>query len=268
MSHQTLEDFSDENKEAIGAALPRGTRALGEVLSAGAAGFGLTQRVQDEAVQWLTDEGDIALMFCGVADPRDLDRMMAVFSLVRDKRPRLGAVFVHQWTDGEGNWDVFLINSQRVLHHADRISGSETVRERGPSLRDDIYSFFACGREWPAPGRARWAELLDGPAEAVAEVLGALAAERSCIQRVRDSLIQWVNRREQVEAQFLTLAEVGDVGAIVGLYHQIRDTGCPVTFVFVKGDRVGLYDVFRLSSRSYLEHHNQAKASISGRAVV
>jgi hypothetical protein len=96
-----------------------------------------------------------------------------------------------------------------------------------------------------------------------------LAAERSCVQVVEDSVVRWLNRDDgRVEAQFLTLTNLGNIDAIVGLYDQIRDTVCPVTFVFVRSGCRGLYDIFRLSARSYLEHHNQVKASIGARAEV
>jgi hypothetical protein len=268
MSPQNLEEFWDTNKQAIGKALPQGTDALAQVLQTGADAFGLAQQVQDAAIQWITKAGDIALMFCVVPDPRDLDRVLNIFSLARDKRPRLTAIFVHQWTDGEGNWDAFLISARTCLHHADRITGSNTVQERGPGLREDIYTLFACDREFPAPGSAQWAQLLAGPMEDVAAALEALAAQHACTQTVRDDRVQWANSEGRLEAQFYLLPEVADIEAVIRMYQQIRETRCPVSFVFVKCERPGMYDIFRLSARSYLEHHNQAKAWAGTKATV
>lgn len=268
MSYQDLEGFWGANKQAIGEVLPQGIDALAEVLKVGSDAFGFAQRIQDTVVQWVTKEGDIALMFCVVPDPRDLDRVLGIFTLARDKHPRLTAIFLQQWTDGEGNWDVFLISAKKCLHHADRISGSTNVQERGPTLREDIYTLFTCDREFPAPGRAEWAQLLAGPAKRVTTALGTLAAKRSCKQTARDHMVQWTNSEGRLEAQFFILPDEQEIDAIICMYQQIRETRCPVSFVFAKCERAGLYDIFRLSARSYLEHHNQAKASASEKATV
>lgn len=268
MNYQSLEEFWAANKQAIGKALPEGTDPLAGVLQAGADAFGLSQQVQDAAILWLTKEGNIALMFCVVPDPRDLDRVLDVFKLARDKRPRLTTIFVHQWTDGEGNWDAFLISPRGCLHHADRISGSATVRERGPELREDIYNLFARDAEFPAPGQAQWAQLLAGPREAVTSLLAALAGKFSCTQTESDHLARWVNSEGRGEAQFFILPNAKDIHTTISLYEQIRRVGCPVSFVFVECERPGLYDIFRLSARSYLEHHNQVKAWSGAKAVV
>ncbi len=269
MSYQTLEEFWGANKQAIGRVLPQGAEALAEELQPGAHAFGLAQQLEDGAVQWKTQEGEIALMFCFLPDPRDLARVLAIFTLARDKRPRLSVIFVHQWTDGEGNWDVFLISRERGLHHVDRISGSATVQEREPALRRDIYTLFACDREFPAPGQAQWAALLEeGQPEQLAAALEPLAADHSCTQTVDDNIIWWANTEGRLEAQFFRLPDVRDIDAIVGMYRRIRETRCPVSFAFVKGERAGLYDIFRLSARSYLEHHNQAKAPACAKATI
>lgn len=268
MNYQSLEEFWDANKKAIGKALPGGTDALAQALQIGVDAFGLTQEVRHEVVLWRNKKGEIALMFCVVPDPRDLDRVLSILAQARDRCPRLTAIFVHQWTDGEGNWDVFLITSRRCLHHADRIPGSAAVQERGPALREDIYRLFASDQEFPAPGRAQWVQLLTGPLEGVAAALTALATEHSCTQTVSDRLVQWTNAEGGLEAQFFVLADAPQIEAVIGIYRQIRDTRCPVSFVFTPADRPGLFDIFRLSARSYLEHHNQAKPNVGKRATV
>ena len=268
MGYRTLEEFWDANKQAIGRILHRGAEALAEVLQPGADRFGLGQELEDGAVQWITKEGEIALMFCVLPDPRDLERVLAIFELARDKRPRLTAIFVHQWTDGEGNWDVFLISRKGGLHHTDRIPGSPTVHERGPALREDIYTLFACDREFPAPGEAQWADLIEGgKPEQLAAALEILAADHSCNQTVEDNIILWADSDGRLEAQFFCLPDARDLDAIIGMYRRIRETRCPLSFAFVNSERAGLYDIFRLSARSYLEHHNQARAWARAKAT-
>lgn len=113
MSYENLDEFWAQNKQAISQALPQGIDALAQVLQASAKAFGLIQQVQGTSVQWLTQEGKMALMFCAVPDPRDLDHVLDTYIQVKEHRPRLTAVFVHQWTDGENNWDAFVITPQR-----------------------------------------------------------------------------------------------------------------------------------------------------------
>jgi hypothetical protein len=73
-------------------------------------------------------------------------------------------------------------------------------------------------------------------------------------------MILWTGSKNKLEAAFFVLAEPASIEAVIGIYEYIRRSGCPVSFVFVECERPGLYDIFRLSARSYLEHHNQAKA--------
>ena len=260
MGYENLDEFWAQNKQAIGHALPQGIDALGQVLQASAKAFGLIQQVQGTSVQWLTQEGKMALMFCAVPDPRDLDRVLNTYTQVKEHRPRLMAVFVHQWTDGENNWDAFVITPERAMQHADRIWGSTTVQERGPQLREDIYTLFACDREFPDTGCAGWAELLAGPIEGVYDQLSTLAGQHDCKQTVKDKTVQWTSADGELQAAFFVLPEPGDIEAVIHIYEKIRHSRCSVSFVFVECDRPGLYDIFRLSARSYLEHHNQAKA--------
>jgi hypothetical protein len=151
------------------------------------------------------------------------------------------------------------------MQHGDRICGTDVVTERGPELRRDIYTLFACDEEFPEPGCAEWAELLDGPVEGVIDQLDALATQHGCAQTVGDHMAQWANPEGQLKAQFFILPDPGQIDAYIAIYQQIRDSRCPVSFVFVKGDEFRVVDIFRLSARSYLEHHNQAKGIVRAR---
>ncbi len=262
MSHPDLGAFWSENKERIRQALPRGISELGQVLQSAAEACELDQVVEDRYIRWQNAEGQPLVVFAVVADPRDLDAVADVYARARTWLPAVIAIFVHQWTDGEGNWDVFAIGPRRAMRHCDRIYGTETVQERGPQLREDLYNLFACGRDFPPPGQAEWAELLSGPADGVTERLGALAARYDCTQTGEDCVVQWFDASGRLEVQFFLLPDPEEIDTYVGVYQRIQQTRCPVSFVFVKGDQPRLYDIFRLSARSYLEHHNQVKARL------
>jgi len=81
MNYETLEEFWAASKQAIGGALPQGVEALSGVLGSGAGAFGLVQQLEDGTVQWRTREEEIALMFCVLPDPRDLGRVLEIFTL-------------------------------------------------------------------------------------------------------------------------------------------------------------------------------------------
>ncbi|MEJ2705133.1 MAG: hypothetical protein P8Z79_22060 [Sedimentisphaerales bacterium] len=265
MALENLDAFWAQNKSAIGRALPQGIDALAQVLQASAEAFGFTQQVQDASIQWLIQDGMIALMFCIVPDPRDLDHVLDTYAQIKERQPKLAAIFVHQWTDGENNWDVFVVTPRRVMQHADRIEGLTTVQERGRQLREDIYTLFACDREFPEPGCAGWAKLLAGPIEGVYDQLNTLASQHDCKQVIKDETVQWISADGELQATFFLLPEPASIEAVIQICEEIRRSGCPVSFVFVECERPGLYDIFRLSARSYLEHHNQAKAWADGK---
>ncbi|MHC4520430.1 MAG: hypothetical protein ACYTAS_17725, partial [Planctomycetota bacterium] len=240
----------------------RGVDEAAKVLQTGADAFKLSQQVEGRYIQWKNAEGKLAIVFCVIADPRDLDAVLDVYTRAKGWQASLVAVFVHQWTDGEGNWDAFVIGPRRAMQHVDRIHGTDKVHERGPKLREDIYELFACDQEFPEPGQGGWADLLAGPVDGLIDQLAVLAAVHDCTQTVGDYMTQWADAEGHLQAQFFILPDPEEIDAYVCMYQQIRESGCPVSFVLVKTDQPRVYDIFRLSARSYLEHHNQLKARL------
>ena len=259
MSNENVASFWNRNKKRIVEALSEGIDALASVMKEGADRFGFSQQIEGENIFWCTGEDRLMMMFCRVPDPRDIERISAVFLTVKQKQNPLTAVLVHQWTDGEGNWDAFMVTQHRALHHADRIYGTETIIASGPVLREDIYTLFACDQPFPEPGGAGWAELLDGPLEKVIEQLGLLASNHSCSYAVQGGRVSWIDTEGDTAAQFFVLPDPGNLDAFIDIYTTIKETACPISFVFLKSDQPRVYDIFRLSGRSFLEHHNQAK---------
>jgi hypothetical protein len=257
MSCPDLVSFWNQNQWQIAEALPMGTEALANVLQKGAHEFKLTQQIDGNYICWFTEEDELFLMFCIIPDPRDLDRVLDAYVQTKERRCPFTVILVNQWTDGEGTWDAFLITSKRVMQHGGWLCGTDIVKERGPELRADIYALFACGCEFTEPGEAQWAELLTGPVEAVIKQLSVLAEKHTCTQTDEDTLVRWTNAEGQLEALFFLLPSQNDIDAFIGIYQKIKETQYPVSFVFVESDQVGTCDVFRLSARSYLKHHNR-----------
>ena len=89
MGNGNLDDFWAQNKQAIGKALPKGIDALAKVLHSSAEAFGFTQKARSTSIQWMTQEGKTALMFCIVPDPRDLDRVLDTYIQVKESQSKL-----------------------------------------------------------------------------------------------------------------------------------------------------------------------------------
>ncbi len=218
---------------------------------------GLNQVEQPDEVSWVTAQGELRSLFYVIEDPRDLRRVTRVYERTKEARSPFTYVLVHQWGDGDGNWDIFTIRPTRCMEHRGRVIGSTRVTGTGPSLRDDIYGLFTCGRPFPAPGREAWARLLGAPRTDVTGRLAAMAFDHGCSQE-EDVALVW-HDSAGVQAMFHVLPDPQDLAAFVNIYHEIARRECPVTFVFVAQDQPLVYDIFRLSARSYLEHHNQAR---------
>jgi len=262
VSDRPLASFWDDHKEQIAEALSTGVDALAAVLLPAAEMVGLTQQTHEHSIHWNTSEGRTAFVFFVVPDSRDLKRVTEAFAQAKQTQSPFTGVFVHQWTDGDQNWDLFIITPDRAMRHGERIRGTNTVTGQGPELREDIYTLFGCDTGFPDPGRSGWVELLGGPIQGVIDRLKSLAAERSCTQEIDGRIVTWTDDRQQTAAIFFLLPEPGDIDACIEVYERIDASRCPVSFVFVECERERLYDIFRLSSRSYLEHHNQAKATL------
>jgi hypothetical protein len=262
MNFPDLISFWNDNQAHITQALPQGTKALAHVLQTGAQKLGLSQHVDGHYILWNHPEDGLSLMFCIIADPRDLDRILDVYIQTQERQCPFTMILLHQWTDGEGNWNIFLITKQRAMQYVGRLDGNNTIEERGPQLRTDTYTLFACDREFPEPGQTQWAQLLDGPVDDLVKELGALAQKHACTQTYKDYLVQWSNPEVHLEVQFFLLPDPGDITPFICMYQHLKQTPCPVSFVFVKCDQPRCYDIFRLSARSFLEHHNQVKGRL------
>ncbi len=257
MNFSDLISFCNRNQKQLVEALPRGIHALARVMRAGADEFDMIQKIDGEYLCWETSENELFLMFCIIPDPRDLDRVLDAYVQTKEKQCPFTGILVHQWIDGEGTWDAFLITEQYAMQHGGRLSGSDVVQERGPQLRMDTYTLFDSDKEFPEPGEDQWIELLAGPVEGVVEQLGVLAKQHNCTQVYEDYLVQWKNPKGQLEVQFFLFPDQKDITPFIYIYQHLKKTPCPVSFVFVECEQAHLRDIFRLSARSYLEHHNR-----------
>lgn len=245
----------------LAAIIKKGIEHLPTHLEKLASAQGLTQVLEQGEIQWRDDEGDLRALFFAIADPSELDSVARAYHRTRETGCPFTYVLVHQWSDGDGNWDIFTIRPTDHMAHRGRVWGSREVPDRKPHLRDDVYRLFESDSPFPSPGRDGWAKLLGTSRAEIAARLGDLAEERACVQYDDGGSILWRNKYGVVEALFALLPDPSDIYSFASIYDLIAAHQCPVTFVFIEREKSRLYDIFRLSGRSYLEHHNQAKSA-------
>lgn len=82
------------------------------------------------------------ILFVYVPDPRQLEAVAAAYTETKATDCPHTYVFIHQWTDGEGNWDVFTVRPDRRMELHNRFWGSDQVKAREPTLRHELYELF------------------------------------------------------------------------------------------------------------------------------
>jgi hypothetical protein len=221
--------------------------------------YGLQQVEAESEIQWRRHNGSLKALFYIIPEPGDLDHVMLPFVRTRELEPSLTYCLVHQWEDGEGNWDIFHILPERRMKHAGRVWGKKEVIDRGPPLREDLLSLFASRKTIPEPGREGWLRLLKSSRSDVNKRLENLAAEFGCTAQIGDQFVCWAGAGTGIEVCFEILPDPADIEVFVAIYERIRANDCPITFAFLATEDPNVFDIFSLTRRSYLQHHNQIR---------
>ena len=100
--------------------------------------------------------------------------------------------------------------------------------------------------------------LVEGSEEKVTDHLSMLAGERACFQNRSGDKVRWQNTDGHTEAMFFIFRNFPSMNDYISIYHQIKSVKCPVTFLFQRA-QPGVFDIFRFSARSFIEHHNQLR---------
>ena len=246
-------------KRSLGKILQTGISDLAQTLRPVSEENDYSQQISGHEIQWINHDNKAEILFFYISDPRDLEIVSRLFQRTKNEQCVLSCIFVHQWTDGEGNWDVFGLHPQRGLVHWNRFWGNRWVSsDSGPALRDDIYNLFASDREFPPQSRKSWARMLEESIEKTKHQLSILAREHDCHQDDRNNAILWKNKRGRSEAMFSVYQNFPGIDDYIKIYDQIKLYKVPLTFLFQKA-QPGIFDIFRFSTRSYIEHNNQAK---------
>jgi hypothetical protein len=255
---QALNDFWHDKKRSLSEVLQTDIEALNTYLMPIGDEFGFRQEIIGQDIYWYNKDGILELIFFYIPDPRDLNRVMGAFKKTRDNKIIYSWILTHQWTDGEGTWDVFGLFRRRGLIHWNRFWGNrELIVERGPSLRPEIDSLFECGKDFPAISRRRWATMMEKDLDKARTLLSELAEKFDCSSSCTEPFVIWQNNHK-TEAMFTIRQEIPSFDEYLAIYEEIQNRRCPVTFLFQHVNQY-VFDIFRLTARSYLCHHNQAK---------
>jgi hypothetical protein len=109
--------------------------------------------------------------------------------------------------------------------------------------------------------KLKWGRVLhQGPA-ALEEKLAVEARRFNCRLETDGQDFLWRNDQNETEALFRFVDDPSDLRSFRDIYARLAEVGSPVTYVIVhqRADGEGNYDVFRLSTASYLEHNNRLR---------
>ena len=132
------------------------------------------------------------------------------------------------------------------------------ANDTGPFLNENINNLFACGQEFPLISRRKWLKLLLDSVDKAKNQLDILANDYDFSQTTENEMVRWQNSNKQTEALFYFTQNFPSLDDYIRIYDQIKIEKCPITFLFQRA-HPEVFDIFKFSARSYMEHHNQVK---------
>ena len=79
---------------------------------------------QDDVIIWREQgAGSVECLFYLVKDATDIDKVSAVYDLIREYQPFFTYAFIHQRKDGDHCWDIFRFSRFSYLEHCNRVYG-------------------------------------------------------------------------------------------------------------------------------------------------
>jgi hypothetical protein len=114
-------------------------------------------------------------------------------------------------------------------------------------------------KELKGSKKKKWGRIFSLPFPRIAEALAPLAERHGLRQEARADHILWLGKSKKPAAMFCFITDPSDLAQVKRVYNRISRFSPRVTFAIVhqKADGSGVYDIFRFSERSYLEHHNR-----------
>jgi len=79
------------------------------------------QKATTDSVIWYDKNNVIQAMFCFPSDAKDFDSIFKIFGTIKKNKAPITFIFIHQVSDGKGNYDIFGISEKSYLEHVNRV---------------------------------------------------------------------------------------------------------------------------------------------------
>ena len=117
-------------------------------------------------------------------------------------------------------------------------------------IRQDLNGMFSSLSQQE---NREWAEAFSADA---AMKFGEVSKQYNCTQQTEEGSVLWLGEDDKLEVMFLVIPDPEDLNSFRKIYELIGIKKCPLTYVVVPVGK-GVYDIFRLSLASYMEHCNR-----------
>jgi hypothetical protein len=213
--------------------------------------YGFVQKVEDNLVLWLDESGDLEVMFTIISDPTDLSAVREIYEQIHARECPLTYAIIHQIMDGQGTYDIFQLSFNRYISHDWRVSlGNGSPAQMPEGIRQDLHGMFSSLSQQESK---EWAEAFSADA---AMKFWEASKQYNCTQQTEEGAVLWFGKDDKLEAMFHVISDPKDLNSFRKIYELVDVKGCPLTYLVVPV-RKGVYDIFRLSLASYMEHCNR-----------
>ncbi len=124
-------------------------------------------------------------------------------------------------------------------------------------MQEKIFGLFD---DYSQKNKLQWGRVFNQGIEKIKEHLFELAQKYKLAQESKNNTVIW-NKNNKCEAMFVYIHDPSVISSFKTIYSGIEKLNCPVAFIIVRQtiDGEGIFDIFRFSNKSYLEHNNRAR---------
>lgn len=110
----------------------------------------------------------------------------------------------------------------------------------------------------------RWGNIFNSSFETILQKFAEIAVEKDYIQELMDvQTILWRDSNSNsAECMFSLIFDITNLNLVIDIFDKIEEYNPTFTYAIVhqKKDGEGVFDIFRFSKFSYLEHCNRVRA--------
>ena len=114
-------DYSQSFKLKWGRIINAGLDKIRLELEGQSRKYHCVQKATTDSIIWYDKNNVIQAMFCFPPDARDFNSIFKIFDTIKKNKAPITFIFIHQVSDGEGNYDIFGISEKSYLEHLNRV---------------------------------------------------------------------------------------------------------------------------------------------------